>query len=75
MQRGPVLAVSSGGVMSQIAQAVLGFDDSSAIDVNLALLNTGVCEYRLGRQGLKLVNLNVLPHLSAPADRALLSLV
>ena len=72
---GPVLAVSSGGVMSQLAQQVLGFDDVTAIDINLQLMNTSVCEYRLTRSGLKLASLNTLPHLSAVADRALLTLV
>jgi broad specificity phosphatase PhoE len=72
---GPVLAVSSGGVMSQLAQQVLGFDDATAIDVNLQLLNTSVCEYRLTRSGLKLASLNGLPHLSAAADRPLVTLV
>lgn len=73
--RGSVLAVSSGGVMSQFAQAALGFPDGAAIDVNLALLNTAVCEYRLTRSGLKLQSLNALPHLAEPAHRELISLV
>lgn len=72
---GPVLAVSSGGVMSQLAQQVLGFDNPTAIDINLQLLNTSVCEYRLTRSGLKLASMNTLPHLSGAADRALLTLV
>lgn len=75
LTRGSVLAVSSGGVMSQFAQAALGFPDATAIDVNLALLNTAVCEYRLTRGGLKLQSLNTLPHLAEPAHRDLISLV
>jgi len=75
LRHGPVLAVSSGGVMSQIAQRVLGFSDATAIDVNLTLMNTCVCEYLLTRSGLKLTSLNTLPHLSQLADRAQQSLV
>jgi broad specificity phosphatase PhoE len=72
---GPVLAVSSGGVMSQVAQQVLGFNDATFVDVNLQLLNTSVCEYRLTRSGLKLASLNTTPHLAAPDDRRLITLV
>lgn len=75
LPQGPVLAVSSGGVMSQFAQQVLGFGDQAAIDLNLALLNTAVCEYRWTRHGTRLISLNTLPHLAAPADRELITLV
>lgn len=75
MHTGSVLAVSSGGVMSQVAQQVLGFNDSTFVDINLQLFNTAVCEYHLTRGGLKLANLNATPHLSAPSDRERLTLV
>ena len=75
LARGPVLAVSSGGVMGQVAQHLLGFPDSTLIDINFSLMNTAICEYRLTRSGLKLVSLNTLPHLSAPDDRSLLTVV
>ena len=75
LQQGPVLAVTSGGVMGQIAQHVLGFPDHALIDINFSLLNSSICEYRLTRAGLKLVSLNSSPHLSAPEDRAMLTQV
>lgn len=75
LEQGPVLAVSSGGVMGQVAQHLLGFPDSTLIDVNFSLMNTAICEYRLTRNGLKLISLNTLPHLSAPEDRGLLTVV
>jgi broad specificity phosphatase PhoE len=71
----PVLVVSSGGVISQVAQAVLGLPNASAIELNLGLLNTGLCSYRVSESGTRLAALNTLPHLSAPKDRALWTLV
>ena len=75
LARGPVLAVSSAGVMSQVAQQVLGFDDATFIDVNLSLHNTSLCEYRLTRSGLRLGSLNALPHLAAPEQHELITMV
>lgn len=75
-EQGPVLAVSSGGVMSVIVQRVLGLPDLSVIDLNLSLKNTGLIHLRRSsRHGWKLESLNSLPHLAAPADRELISLV
>jgi broad specificity phosphatase PhoE len=70
-----VLVVSSGGVMSQVAQAVLGLPDPSAIELNLGLLNTGLCSYRVSESGIRLAAFNALPHLAAPEDRPLWTLV
>lgn len=75
MQSGSVLAVSSAGVMGRISQQVLGFDDATFIDVNLSFQNTAMCEYRLTRAGLKLASLNALPHLAAPEQRELVTMV
>ena len=75
LPQGPVLAVSSGGVMGQISQRVLGFDDATFIDVNLSFMNTSLCEYRLTQGGLKLACLNALPHLAAPEQRAMVTAV
>lgn len=75
LRSGPVLAVSSGGVMGAIAQGVLGIANAAVVDLNLSLVNTGVCEYRLSGDRLRLISLNTLPHLSAPEDRSLVSLV
>jgi broad specificity phosphatase PhoE len=75
LTQGPVLAVSSAGVMGQVAQQILGFDNATFIDINLSLHNTSVCEYRLTRAGLKLASLNGLPHLAAPELREMVTLV
>ena len=75
LPQGPVLAVSSGGVMGQISQQVLGFDDATFIDVNLSFMNTSLCEYRLTHNGLKLASLNALPHLAAPELRGMVTAV
>lgn len=75
LARGPVLAVSSAGVISHFLQGVLGLDTRATIDVNLAYANTGLSEYRMTRNGLKLAQLNALPHLAAPGDRELVTLV
>jgi len=75
LPQGPVLAVSSGGVMGQISQRVLGFDDATFIDVNLSFMNTSLCEYRLTQGGLKLASLNALPHLAAPEQRGMVTAV
>jgi broad specificity phosphatase PhoE len=71
---GPVLAVSSGGVMSHLVAAALGASAAAAIDLNLTIANTGLCEMRAARNRLKVVSVNSLPHLSAPADAALITL-
>ena len=75
LAQGPVLAVSSAGVMAQVAQQVLGFDDATFIDVNLSFQNTALCEYRLTRVGLRLASLNTLPHLAAPELREMVTMV
>jgi len=74
LSRGDVLAVSSGGVMSHLVAATLGASAAAAIDLNLAIANTGICEFRRARGGLKLVSVNALPHLSAPEDARLITL-
>ncbi|MBV6412304.1 MAG: histidine phosphatase family protein [Xanthomonadales bacterium] len=75
LEIGPVLAVSSAGVISHFLQDVLGLSTDATIDINLGYANTGLSEYRLTRAGLKLAQWNALPHLSAPQDRELVTLV
>jgi broad specificity phosphatase PhoE len=67
--RGAVLVVSSGGPIARCAQAALGCDDRRAVTLNLALRNTAVSEFRLHENHWELHIWNMLPHLSAPADR------
>lgn len=68
---GPVLVISSGGVISRLAQAALGLPDRSAVDLNLSLRNSGLCEFHLRPSPpgtspwnrLALGSWNALPHL------------
>ena len=64
-----VLVVSSGGPIARCAQAALGCDDRRAVTLNLALRNTAVSEFRTQAEDWELHIWNMLPHLSAPADR------
>lgn len=58
-----VLVISSGGVISRLAQASLGASDRHAVDLNLSLRNSGLCEFHLRPYGLALASWNGLPHL------------
>ena len=62
-QSGDVLVLSSGGVISRLAQHALGASDRSAIDLNLSLRNSGLCEFHARPYGLALGSWNTLPHL------------
>ena len=58
-----VLVLTSGGVISRLAQAVLGATDRSAVDLNLSLRNSAFCEFHSRPYGLALGCWNALPHL------------
>ena len=58
-----VLVLTSGGVISRLAQRALGASDRSAIDLNLSLRNSGLCEFHARPYGLALGSWNALPHL------------
>ena len=58
-----VLVLTSGGVISRLAQAALGASDRSAVDLNLSLRNSGLCEFHARPYGLALGSWNALPHL------------
>jgi broad specificity phosphatase PhoE len=66
-----VLVVTSGGVMSQLAQRALGLDDRRAVDLNLTIRNSAVCEFQAEADSLRLSSWNMLPHLAAPEHRTL----
>ncbi len=57
------LVLTSGGVISRLAQAALGASDRSAVDLNLSLRNSGLCEFHGRPYGLALGSWNALPHL------------
>lgn len=60
---GNVLVLSSGGVISRLAQHALGASNRTAIDLNLSLRNSGMCEFHARPYGLALGSWNALPHL------------
>jgi len=62
-REGNVLAFSSGGVISRLAQAAIGASDRHAVDLNLSLRNSGLCEFHIRPYGLSLGSWNTLPHL------------
>lgn len=61
---GTVLAISSGGVISQIAQAALETSDARAIELNLSLRNSALSEFHARSDSLRLGSWNALPHLA-----------
>ena len=67
-ERGNVLVLSSGGVISRLAQTALGASDRTAIDLNLSLRNSGICEFHSRPYGLALSSWNALPHLHDARD-------
>lgn len=64
-----VLVLTSGGVISRLAQQALGANDRSAVDLNLSLRNSALSEFHSRPYGLTLGSWNALPHLHD--DRAL----
>lgn len=67
----PVLVVTSGGVMAQLARQALALEGPAAIELNLTIRNSAISEFRLTPEGLKLASWNTLPHLAAAGDREL----
>jgi broad specificity phosphatase PhoE len=61
--RDEVLVLSSGGVISRVAQQALGADERTAVDLNLSLRNSGLCTFHVRPYGLALDGWNGLSHL------------
>lgn len=66
-----LLVVTSGGVMAQLAAVALDVPDARAIDLNLAIRNSAISEFRAVDGALKLASWNTIPHLAAPEHRAM----
>ena len=62
------LVLTSGGVISRLAQGALGLSDRGAVDLNLSLRNSGICEFHPRPYGLALGSWNALPHLHDARD-------
>jgi broad specificity phosphatase PhoE len=67
----PVLVVTSGGVMAQLARVALTLEPPAAVELNLSIRNSAISEFRLTPDGIKLASWNTLPHHAAAEDRAL----
>lgn len=67
-QDGPVLVVTSGGVISQLVQAAMEAPDHRAIELNLAIRNSALTEITPDPAGLRLLSWNGLPHLADARD-------
>jgi broad specificity phosphatase PhoE len=70
-ERNPVLVVTSGGVMAQLARVAMALSPSAAVELNLTIRNCAISEFRTTPEGLRMASWNTLPHLSASEDRAL----
>jgi broad specificity phosphatase PhoE len=58
-----LLVLTSGGVAARLAQAALRAPDRTAIELNMSLRNSGVCEFHPRADGLALGSWNAVPHL------------
>jgi broad specificity phosphatase PhoE len=60
---GETLVVSSGGLISRIAQAALEVPDHRAVDLNISLRNSALSEFHARDKQWRLGMWNALPHL------------
>ena len=65
---GETLVVSSGGLISRIAQAALEVPDHRAIDLNVSLRNSALSEFHARDKQWRLGMWNALPHLHNAKD-------
>ncbi len=61
---GPVLVVSSGGVIARLAQQALDVPAPRAVDLNLAIRNASINEFHARQGQLRFGSFNTLPHLA-----------
>ena len=62
------LVVSSGGLISRIAQAALEVPDERAVDLNISLRNSAISEFHERHQHWRMSMWNALPHLHDARD-------
>ena len=60
---GEVLVLSSGGVISRLAQMALDVPDARAVELNLSLRNSALSEFHPHAGRLRIGSWNALPHL------------
>ncbi|MGL6289760.1 MAG: histidine phosphatase family protein [Silanimonas sp.] len=61
---GPMLVVSSGGVIARLAQQSLDVPAARAVDLNLAIRNASINEFSARHGRLRFGSFNTLPHLA-----------
>ncbi len=67
------LVVTSGGVISQFAQIALDLPSDRAVELNLTIRNSAICEFHLSQGRLSLMSWNTLPHLAHDGARELVT--
>ncbi|MBL8299776.1 MAG: histidine phosphatase family protein [Rhodanobacteraceae bacterium] len=72
---GTALVISSGGVISRCAQALLALDEAETIRHNLSLANSGIVEFARENGRWQLRRWSYLPHLDSEAHRELRSFI
>jgi broad specificity phosphatase PhoE len=70
-QTGPVLIVTSGGVIGAAVGHALGLQPTDAVRLNLVIENSSVTELDVEHGRLHLVRFNSVAHLSDPTQRSL----
>jgi len=70
-----VLVISSGGAMSMMLKHILRCENSTMIDLNLQLSNTGICRMIRGSGRFRLCTFNHAPHLEQAERRSALTFV
>lgn len=68
LPEGETLVVSSGGLISRIAQAALEVPDRRAVDLNISLRNSALSEFHAREGQWRLGMWNSLPHLHRERD-------
>jgi broad specificity phosphatase PhoE len=58
-----LLVLTSGGVVSRLAQAAMGAQDRAVVDFSMALRNSALSEFHARDGALALSSFNALPHL------------
>jgi broad specificity phosphatase PhoE len=70
---GPLLAVSSGGAISQMINATLGAAPAQKINLKLQMKNCAVTQFFYSLRAFFLQNFNETPHITDAASRPLIS--
>lgn len=70
---GRVLAISSGGAISQFIGCILGLSPGMVVELNLQARNTGVTQFFFNARKYNLLQFNGIAHLDHPQLRELIS--